>query len=749
MAVLALGLIGAGAGAAYGAEAALIGFNSGILLGGIIFPKKIGGDKLSDLKVTTSTYGGTVQQVWGNIRVAGDIFWAAIDADGNHLVDNSTTSSQGGSGGAQITTEYATATFAVIVAHSRIIDSENNVIFRNPTIQRIWFNDKIVWDVTATTSNKLSVVFYDGTQTTADSIMDGNTYVRYSKNSPAYKNIAYCLFDTANLSDYGNRLPNVSIEIQTDVCTVGDVISDLLRQVGIKSSNIDISGVSSTYMTGFALTSSTNISDAIQAIQEMYFVDIVEYGDMIYVVQRAQDSDIVINADDLGYTDIGSGSGSDVDMFSLRRTQKNNLPTRIDLTYPCLPTSTNGYKRYLSSTQSSFEQISNIYNVQGIQTTCVLEDGVAATVANIIMELYQTELDELVIALPYNYYNIMPTTKFTLTLSNVTRKYKVVSVDINLFGQIIVTARSHNLHAYTNVADSSSSGMTYAVNDSIPAALQFVAWAGKELRDEDKRTAGFYVVAALLDYTKYWNGASIYYSTDGGTTYVFGGQIHNQGTIGAFQYIPSAFIAGTPNTYDYSSNPVIELYTLDKVLSTHTGTEVALGANTCIIGTELLSFNTATLISGTSYHITNLLRGRRQFTAPAHTATENFFMVDEQTVVRVDVPPAYIGGSVKVKVLSPGQLLSAVTAQTVTIPTPTGADIDAGTDITSGTLGTSHGGTGRSVAFTNKSVVFANSSLALDEDNSSFYYDTALHKLTVAHIAAPVDETTSLLAYLL
>jgi len=100
MAQLAL----AGAGAVLGSAVGMpyLGFALGSMLGGMLFPQDgppdqiQEGPRLHDLKVQSSAHGAMLPLVYGTVRIAGNVIWAA---DLEEQVVTETNSASGGKGG--------------------------------------------------------------------------------------------------------------------------------------------------------------------------------------------------------------------------------------------------------------------------------------------------------------------------------------------------------------------------------------------------------------------------------------------------------------------------------------------------------------------------------------------------------------------------------------------------------------------------------------------------------------------------
>jgi hypothetical protein len=98
-------------------------------------------------------------------------------------------------------------------------------------------------------------------------------------------------------------------------------------------------------------------------------------------------------------------------------------------------------------------------------------------------------------------------------------------------------------------------------------------------------------------------------------------------------------------------------------------TEIAVlnGANVCVIGDEVLQFQTATLIGDNQYRLSRLLRGRlgTEWAIAGHVAGERFIMLTN-ALARELVASSGWSISKKYKPVTIGSTLGATTAQDFT-----------------------------------------------------------------------------------
>lgn len=205
MAVLALGLVGSGLTSAIGIGAS-IGWMGGVVLGNLLFGSKgsnTEGSRLSDLSVQTSTYGGTIQLIYGTMRVSGNVIWSTPLKETRHVQRQS--GGKGGGGSASSTTYTYSASFAVGLCAGPV-----------STVRRVWADTKLIYDATA--SNTQATEKYPGVvriHTGAEKQQPDSTMEMYlgAGNVPGYRGLCYLTFTDLQLADFANRIPNVSAEI--------------------------------------------------------------------------------------------------------------------------------------------------------------------------------------------------------------------------------------------------------------------------------------------------------------------------------------------------------------------------------------------------------------------------------------------------------------------------------------------------------------------------------------------------------
>ena len=200
MAVLAVGVAGALGASALGVSAS-IGFSVGTIIGGLLFNKspEREGPRLGNLAVTSSAYGASVPICFGTLRIPGNIIWSS------GIREVKTTETVGGKGGGQKVTNYTYfSSFALALAEGE-----------GEGVLRIWADGKLIFDKTGTgtqvSKSSFRQRFYPGNETQLpDPLIES---IEGVGNVPAHRGLCYMVFEDLALEDFGNRIPNMTVEV--------------------------------------------------------------------------------------------------------------------------------------------------------------------------------------------------------------------------------------------------------------------------------------------------------------------------------------------------------------------------------------------------------------------------------------------------------------------------------------------------------------------------------------------------------
>ncbi len=174
----------------------LLGRAAGAIAGNMIDQKLFGGDtnregpRLSSLRLMSSDEGAPIPVLYGRMRIAGQVIWASTLEE----VANTSTQKASSKGGPQATqTDYSYfANFAVGLCEGEI-----------DRIGRCWADGKEI-DLEI-----FNPRIYLGTETqNVDSLIAAKETF-----APAYRSLAYIVFERLPLGQFGNRIPQLAFEV--------------------------------------------------------------------------------------------------------------------------------------------------------------------------------------------------------------------------------------------------------------------------------------------------------------------------------------------------------------------------------------------------------------------------------------------------------------------------------------------------------------------------------------------------------
>lgn len=194
-------------GGPFGAQ---IGAMLGGMVGNMLFGPTIKGPRLTDLTVTASTYGQVIPDLYGTMRLGGNLIWTAGIKEKKKK--------SGGKGGPKQVTYTYSASFAIAFCKGPI-----------DGVVRLWADGK---PLAGSKANKVSFgeilamsgilnltgkkkkvryrVYTGDEEQVPDSII---TAKEGTGKVPGYRGLCYIVFEKMELADYGNRIPVITAEI--------------------------------------------------------------------------------------------------------------------------------------------------------------------------------------------------------------------------------------------------------------------------------------------------------------------------------------------------------------------------------------------------------------------------------------------------------------------------------------------------------------------------------------------------------
>lgn len=152
------------------------------------------GPRLKELGVSTSSYGSAIPRHFGRVRAPGTIVWATELAERRE-------ESGGGKGRPTMTSYSYSVSFAVALSSRPIM-----------RVGRIWADGNLLRGAAGDlkTGGTLRIYTGQGDQPRDPLIASDQP------GCPAFRGLAYCVFESLQLADFGNRIPALTFEIIAD-----------------------------------------------------------------------------------------------------------------------------------------------------------------------------------------------------------------------------------------------------------------------------------------------------------------------------------------------------------------------------------------------------------------------------------------------------------------------------------------------------------------------------------------------------
>ncbi|MCX7865099.1 MAG: phage tail protein, partial [Novosphingobium sp.] len=224
------------------------------------------GPRLKELSVTTSSYGTPIPRHFGRMRAPGSIIWAT------DLVEHSETEG-GGKGRPSVTTYSYTASFAVAIS-SRPIRG----------IGRIWADGNLLRGAQGDLKVPGAIRIYTGHgDQPADPLI---ALIEGQDACPAYRGLAYVVFEDLELGDFFNRIPSLTFEVLADdVVSLQQIIGEVIPDT---DANLALEGID-----GFSCEG--QLADTLSQLDPIFGLDADASGELLVIArERLQDSPIAL-----------------------------------------------------------------------------------------------------------------------------------------------------------------------------------------------------------------------------------------------------------------------------------------------------------------------------------------------------------------------------------------------------------------------------------------------------------------------
>ncbi|EJL27557.1 phage tail protein [Novosphingobium sp. AP12] len=547
-------------------------------------PSRRQGPRLKELAVTTSTYGQVIPRHFGRMRVAGSVIWAT------DLVEHS--EAQGGGKGAPALTTYSyTANFAVALASRPILG-----------IGRIWADGKLLRGEAEDlkVSGTMRIHTGAGDQPPDPLIAAAES----TERCPAYRGLAYVVFENLDLSEFYNRIPSLTFEV------IADESLDLQAVIGEVVNDIDAS-LPLPGMAGY--TSEGPPAGDIETLAQVAPVEIDASGETLVIARaRRQDAAVALAepAVAVGDDEFGAASG-----FTRHRAPASSQPPAI-LRYYDLD------RDYQASVQRASGRPS-----PGEPGTIDLPAALDAATARALIESTARRIDWTRDRISWRISELDPAVGpgALVKLPGIAGLWRVREWEWRESGIELALERALPAGADVPPALGADAGRGNAPTDGLAGQTRLVAFElpfdGTTGTPDSPRC-----FAAVSGDNANWRGAALHADRGDGQLLPLGPSGRARAVIGT---VHSVLRTANPLFLDRASELTVSLIDPAMQLPSIDTGQLALGANLALVGEEIIQFLHAISMGGGNWRLSGLLRGRggTENAIGSHHADEDFVLL--------------------------------------------------------------------------------------------------------------------------
>ncbi len=544
-----------------------IGGSIGSLIGSQIDASLFGppdreGPRLSELKVTTSSYGAPISRHFGRMRTAGTIIWATDLKETSEKVG-------GGKGSPSTKTFSYSSSFAVALA-SRPIAS----------VGRIWADGNLLRGAAGDLKVGGQMRVYTGT---GNQQPDPLIVSAEETEAPGFRGFAYCVFEELQLADFGNRIPALTFEVIADN---GDV--SLTELVVPAAADVTI-GRSLPALEGYS-DDGGSLIETLASIDRLYPLASNAGNDRLLLGDGDPTGAPVATLPEAIVDRQGDSFGGTSGRAQRTRADETGIPAGLRY-YDVGRDFQAGLQRAGGRASPGRNRI--------IEFPGALQAANAKALADNAAQRAKWSQDRLAYRIAQIDPRIAPGD--VVALPGKPGKWRIEAWEWRENGLELELLRLPNRKGVTSPT---ATGRSLGKPDNIatPTLLEAFELPWDGTGSSDKR----HVYVAASSATSGWTGAALYADGVGGLDPI-GSTGSQRSVLGkTLQPLP----AKPTVLIDRHSRLVVELASADQMLESRTIEDLAQGANRALVGQEIVQFAEAEHLGSGKWQLSTLIRGR-------------------------------------------------------------------------------------------------------------------------------------------
>lgn len=412
--------------------------------------------------------------------------------------------------------------------------------------------------------------------------------------------------------------------------TVKSVVDDVCTRAGLVTGQWDAT-TCLDLIQGYLVANNNSGRDAIQPLLQMYFTDVSDTDGLLKFVRRGASPTVTIPWSALGATDAGAGLPNNPLKRSLQ--QEQDLPQRLTVTYY------GASNDYNFSSQSAFRTQTTSNYKATMRAAVAISDAAALSCAQTLLWSTWANQETYAFETDMTYIYLEPTDVIGVTDAN--GKVRTVRLNKAQFdgkGIIHWTAQAE----VPNLYPAYGKQLPVLPGLNLGYTPQRVGYAGSTVlvvldispltnTDTDQ---GFYVAAC--GYSATWPGCVVDMSRDS-STFSEMTTLANAASIGTTGPALGNFTGG--NQPDELNILTVTLLNNGTTLQSVSYQNFMNNENVAMVGSEMVGFRNATLVSGTTYRLNGLMRGLQgtEWAMTSHVAGEQFVALTNGNLGKVGI----------------------------------------------------------------------------------------------------------------
>ncbi|HEY0043756.1 MAG TPA: phage tail protein [Allosphingosinicella sp.] len=564
----------------------------------IFAPKARHGPRLGDLAVQTSSYGSQIAKIFGTIRVAGTVIWSTDLKEQKEK--------KGGGKGQPKTVNYSySASFAVALSGRQVAE-----------VRRIWADGKLLRGAAGDFKSELGAFRLHGgsEDQAADPLIAA---AEGAGGTPAYRGIAYAVFEDLQLADFGNRIPSLSFEL------VAEEEASLLA-VAEALSGGEVTADAAVPLVGYA-ASGDSVRSAIEALGDVLPLRVADDGTRLRLAGGV--GAVLLPAGGDAFGPDGAGGRMEVE-----RGAASAVAAEVSVAFY------DPARDFQTGLQRASTGEAGLRAERRVLPAAVSADVAKACAEQRLAEAWAARR-QIKAHHGWALAGLRPGSD--VRVPGHPGRWRLTRWSLE---KMVVTLGLVGAPAAAPAAAAAAPGRPVGQEDLVhgPTTLQLL---DLPLTENDEVALRPRLLAAAAGAEAGWRSAALAVSFDGGARWQAAGGTASAATMGTL--VAPAPPRGSALT-DMETRLTVELLHDGMWLESRNDLALAGGANMAAIGDELLQFGDAEQIGPRLFRLSRLLRGRRGTEwAAAHGAGERFVLIEPESLAALEVPAAAIGGEAR------------------------------------------------------------------------------------------------------